>query len=1085
MSIVYPSNGTPYLTPGTTTFTSGQVVSGVTVTSNSQEILSSGATGIQQTIEEASGNTEGGEILVLSGAQLLQGNDTANWLNSGKIIVYDGGFISGGAATSGGITTILSGGIAEGIIAGNAGSIGTVIFSSGAILKGKTVARSGGTISGGTATSGAQIKVLSGGVLTHADAGNGGTITVSSGGKSTSTVISSGGTITVSAGGVAASTILSGGDLTVYGSAVDTTVNSGSTESVLSGGVASHQTVQSGGQVVVGNSGTLIQTSVNSLGQSGNWQNSGSIVVSSGGLVSGGVADGGGVTTILSGGVASGTVAGNSGTIVVSAGGNTNSAVISSGGTITVSAGGVAASTILSGGDLTVYGSAVDTTVNSGSTESVLSGGVASHQTVQSGGQVVVGNSGTLIQTGVNSLGQSGNWQNSGSIVVSSGGLVSGGVADGGGVTTILSGGVASGTVAGNSGTIVVSAGGNTNSAVISSGGTLTFTGGGSGSYTSLLAGGTLNIGSGTTYDNQHTTSLTATSGAQINVLSGGVLTNADAAAFGNIVVSKGGMGQDIIISSGGGLWVAGIASDTSVNNGGGIAIASGGVSNNNNVNSGGKIYADSGSVLGLTSVSSGGSAIVASGATISDVVTIQDGGTATIWNNTSGTIDLSGDTNHGLTISGLESGGTVSTVISGWSGSAPGNSDSIDLPGVSADGASYAYPSDDQVVVTLANGNTITLNIPGVKNTGFVLSDDGHGGASAEVCFLSGSMIDTPNGDVPVENIRMGDTVIAYVHGVSQETTVTWAGTARAAVRSHLRDDEAGYPVRILKDAVSDGVPYKDMLITPEHCLFFDGRFIPARMLINGSSIFYDKSITTYDYYHIETEHHAVIKADGMLTESYLDTGNRRAFIQEGNLVSLRNTNQNWENDAAVPLCVERSFVEPVFRTLQARSVKLFGEQDSVTTAQLTHNPDLHLVTENGASVRPVRQEENVYSFMLPPGTTSVRIVSRTARPSDIIGPFVDDRRELGVAIGTISLVTANKKQSVLTHLASEKPDGWYPENGERSIAWTNGNAFLPLEERAFPHQILLLSLTVLAAGPYLFEENTHTNPDMKKQSA
>ncbi|MCG0996489.1 Hint domain-containing protein, partial [Acetobacter indonesiensis] len=497
MSIVYPSNGTPYLTSGTTTFTSGQVVSGVTVTSNSQEILSSGATGIQQTIEEASGNTGGGEIIVLSGAQLLQKNDTVYWQNRGKIIVSSGGFISGGATTSGGITTILSGGIAKDIHAGNAGSgsIGTIIFSSGAILEGTTVARFEGTISGGTVTSGAQINVLSGGVLSNADAGNGGTITVSSGGKSTSTVISSGGT--------------------------------------------------------------------------------------------------------------------------------------------------------------------------------------------------------------------------------------------------------------------------------------LTFTGGGSGSYTSLLAGGTLNIGSGTTYDNQHTTSLTATSGAQINVLSGGVLSNADAAAFGNIVVSKGGTGQDIIISSGGGLWVAGIASDTSVNNGGGIAIASGGVSNNNNVNSGGKIYADSGSVLGLTSVSSGGSAIVASGATISDVVTIQDGGTATIWNNTSGTIDLSGDTNHGLTISGLESGGTVSTVISGWNGSKPGNSDSIDLPGVSADGASYAYPSDDQVVVTLANGNTITLNIPGVKNTGFILSDDGHGGASAEVCFLSGSMIDTPKGDVPVENIRMGDTVIAYVHGVSQETTV------------------------------------------------------------------------------------------------------------------------------------------------------------------------------------------------------------------------------------------------------------------------------------------------------------------------
>ncbi|WP_035367102.1 Hint domain-containing protein, partial [Acetobacter pasteurianus] len=72
-------------------------------------------------------------------------------------------------------------------------------------------------------------------------------------------------------------------------------------------------------------------------------------------------------------------------------------------------------------------------------------------------------------------------------------------------------------------------------------------------------------------------------------------------------------------------------------------------------------------------------------------------------------------------------------------------------------------------------------------------------------------------------------------------------------------------------------------MLITAEHCLFFEGKFVPVRMLVNGVSIFYDKSITSYDYYHVETDQHSVITADGMLTESYLDTGNRRAFRQEG----------------------------------------------------------------------------------------------------------------------------------------------------------------------------------------------------------
>lgn len=60
MSIVYPTGGTPYLTAGKTIFTSGQTVSGVTVTSNSQEVLSSGAIGELQTVEGASGDAGAG-----------------------------------------------------------------------------------------------------------------------------------------------------------------------------------------------------------------------------------------------------------------------------------------------------------------------------------------------------------------------------------------------------------------------------------------------------------------------------------------------------------------------------------------------------------------------------------------------------------------------------------------------------------------------------------------------------------------------------------------------------------------------------------------------------------------------------------------------------------------------------------------------------------------------------------------------------------------------------------------------------------------------------------------------------------------
>ncbi|ATI12916.1 hypothetical protein CPF11_11035 [Acetobacter pomorum] len=189
--------------------------------------------------------------------------------------------------------------------------------------------------------------------------------------------------------------------------------------------------------------------------------------------------------------------------------------------------------------------------------------------------------------------------------------------------------------------------------------------------------------------------------------------------------------------------------------------------------------------------------------------------------------------------------------------------------------------------------------------------------------CFLSCSMIRTPEGDVAVEDIQIGDEVLAFDWKNNKEVTrpVVWVGKAHAVVRPGLPDDEAGYPVRVLKDAIADGVPYKDMLITAEHCLFFEDRFVPVRMLVNGVSIFYDKSITSYDYYHVETEQHSVIQADGMLTESYLDTGNRSSFRQTGTVVTLRGAVQSWEKNAGAPLGVERSFVEPLFQKLEART--------------------------------------------------------------------------------------------------------------------------------------------------------------------
>ncbi|MGV4877912.1 Hint domain-containing protein [Acetobacter indonesiensis] len=379
-------------------------------------------------------------------------------------------------------------------------------------------------------------------------------------------------------------------------------------------------------------------------------------------------------------------------------------------------------------------------------------------------------------------------------------------------------------------------------------------------------------------------------------------------------------------------------------------------------------------------------------------------------------------------------------------------------------------------ITVKDSSGKTLTTfhtakDKDGNYYTASSFSSSADGDNSVLTCFLAGSMILTTQGVVAVEELQMGDEVLAFdwQRGEDVVRPLVWVGKAHAVVRPHLPDDEAGYPVRILKNALADGVPFKDMLITAEHCLFFEDKFIPARMLVNGSSIFYDKSILSYDYYHVETAEHSVLTADGTLTESYLDTGNRAAFRQTGKVVTLSAQPRSWENNAAAPLCVARSVVEGLFRQIRARTSKVDNARKADGKTTLVHNPELHLVTESGAVIMPMRHEGARYSFMLPPDITAVRLVSRAARPSDVIGPFVDDRRQLGVAVSDIRLVAGRKLTLIKTHLDAQKPEGWY-DAGQEDLAWTNGNALLPLGKMQ-KGTMGLLSIDVLAAGPYIAE--------------
>lgn len=324
--------------------------------------------------------------------------------------------------------------------------------------------------------------------------------------------------------------------------------------------------------------------------------------------------------------------------------------------------------------------------------------------------------------------------------------------------------------------------------------------------------------------------------------------------------------------------------------------------------------------------------------------------------------------------------------------------------------------------------------------------------------CFLTDVQIETPSGAKFVQDLRVGDEIITVENNQKYVQKITSIVSKNVIV---MNKDQS--PIRILKSAITDNVPYKDLLITPEHCLFIEGQFIPARMLVNGRSIIQDTSYTTYDYYHIETEEHSVVIADGMLTESYLDTGSR---INNHLSVTGKKT---WENDAAAPLNTSQNFVETIYKQIENRA-NLQNFPDNSVKNKLTYDRDLYLTTPEGHILSAIYTKGNYIAFRLPPNVDHVTLHSRTSRPSDVVGPFIDDRRSLGVLINNITLSDNDQTFTIDTYLNIKNLSGWSIQEPTK-CRWTLGKAELPLTKRT-KDTIGILRISVISGGPYIVEE-------------
>jgi hypothetical protein len=145
----------------------------------------------------------------------------------------------------------------------------------------------------------------------------------------------------------------------------------------------------------------------------------------------------------------------------------------------------------------------------------------------------------------------------------------------------------------------------------------------------------------------------------------------------------------------------------------------------------------------------------------------------------------------------------------------------------------------------------------------------------TSTVCFMPGTMIRTPDGEVAVETLNRGDLVLT---ADNRAEPVVWIG--RQTVSRLFSDPARVWPIRIRAGALGENVPVRDLLISPDHAILVDGMLVQAGALVNGLSITREGTVpATFTYYHVETGDHSLILAENVPAETFVDNADRLAF--------------------------------------------------------------------------------------------------------------------------------------------------------------------------------------------------------------
>ncbi|MFZ7093079.1 Hint domain-containing protein [Primorskyibacter sp. 2E233] len=165
------------------------------------------------------------------------------------------------------------------------------------------------------------------------------------------------------------------------------------------------------------------------------------------------------------------------------------------------------------------------------------------------------------------------------------------------------------------------------------------------------------------------------------------------------------------------------------------------------------------------------------------------------------------------------------------------------------------------------APGDSLTLTGAAADGSSFTVENTG------VACFVRGTRIRTPDGEVEIQKLQAGDTILTQDNGPQK---IRWIGSSRVPRSDRLR------PIRIARGALGDAIPNRTLFVSPQHRMLIRSDiawrmtgmpevFVAAKKLIDMRGIHADTREGHVRYFHILCDSHEIVFANGAPAETLL----------------------------------------------------------------------------------------------------------------------------------------------------------------------------------------------------------------------